>query len=346
MNAISKFQRNHVSGPFPLKLQTIIKILDEEDESNDLIRWQPHGRAFSINASNTHATEFQEKVMKRFFHNSKVASFFRQINIYDFKRMKKGPDAGCYYHEMFVRGRPDLANAIPRNCVKGDAASDRRHSSSNESEPNFYAMEAPHKIYISQSSHHPTSVDVPPGFFQQSGHQGGKNHILFHQERQGPHDTHTLLLPSCSQGSATAADSDISHMMGLSSLLQLQKKSIPPTFLGGGSQSMNVLSLFPLLLNQCTSPTSIIGEYAGASNESCMGLSSHYEGTTGMNSSSSLALVLRLLAQRQANDLKLQQQESMQMAINDQLTTSLLYDLLSRGSVRSSMPSSSASTWF
>ena len=106
---------------------------------------------------------------------------------------------------------------------------------------------------------------------------------------------------------------------------------------------MNALSLFsPLLLNRCTSPTSIIGEYVGASNESSMGLSSHHEGTTGMNSSSSLALVLRLLArQRQANDLKLQQQEMVQIAINDQLTTSLLNDLLSRGSV-TSMPSS---TW-
>lgn len=307
MNAISKFQRNHVSGPFPLKLQTIIKILDEEDESNDLIRWQPHGRAFSINASNTHATEFQEKVMKRFFHNSKVASFFRQINIYDFKRMKKGPDAGCYYHEMFVRGRPDLANAIPRNCVKGDA-SDRRRTSNDESEPNFYAMAKDSSGILSQ--------DRCGGMSMMKQHK---------QEAYG-------------SGAAPTDSSDISRMMVLSSLLENEKSSRDhPAFLMG-----DVSTLSSLLLSRCASPTSIVGGYADIFQNYA---SPYYQGQAAeMNSSSSsvasLALVMRLLARQQQQQ---QQQQRMKMTINDQVTTSLLNELLTSRAIANSMPSST--TW-
>lgn len=316
MNAISKFQRNHVSGPFPLKLQTIIKILDEEDEPNDLIRWQPHGRAFTINAS-SNPKEFQEKVMKRFFHNSKVASFFRQINIYDFKRMKKGPDAGCYYHEMFVRGRPDLANAIPRNCVKGDA-SDRRRSSNDESEPNFYAM-----------------AKDSAGVLSQERYGGGISMMNQHQQE--------------AHGSAPTDSSDISRMMVLSSLLEsmqkVQKNSSHdhPAFLMGGassSRSMDASTLSSLLLSRCASPTSIVGGYADIFQNHA---SPYYQGQAAeMNSSSSsvasLALVMRLLTRQQQ-----QQQQRMKMTINDQVTTSLLNELLTSRAIVNSMPSST--TW-
>ena len=309
MNAISKFRQNHVSGPFPLKLQTIIKILDEEDESNDLIRWQPHGRAFTINAT-TNPEEFQEKVMKRFFHNSKVASFFRQINIYDFKRMKKGPDAGCYYHEMFVRGRPDLANAIARNCVKGDT-SDRRRSSNDDSEPNFYAMDS----------------------------------VLL-QERCGG-----IVMDQQGHGSTATIESDISRMMVLSSVFKemqkAEKKPVPSAFSLGGANAMNASPMSAFLLNRCTSPTSIISDYAGIfqninENEASMGLSSFHKGLAATNNSSSLTLVLlRLLAAQQQQR---QQETRMQMtSINDQLTTALLNDLVLSSSNIPSMPSST--TW-
>ncbi|GFH46752.1 heat shock transcription factor, other eukaryote [Chaetoceros tenuissimus] len=333
MNAISKFQRNHVSGPFPLKLQTIIKILDEEDESNDLIRWQPHGRAFTINAS-SNPKEFQEKVMKRFFHNSKVASFFRQINIYDFKRMKKGPDAGCYYHEMFVRGRPDLANAIPRNCVKGDT-SDRRRSSNDESEPNFYAM-----------------AKDSAGVLSQERYGGGISMMNQHQQE--------------AHGSAPTDSSDISRMMVLSSLLESSMQKVEnknsshdhPAFLMGGassSRSMDAPTLSSLLLSRCASPTSIVGGYADIfqnNNERSMGLfsSPYYQGQADMNSyssSASLPLVMRLLVrqqqQQQQRQQQQQQQQNMKMTINDQVTTSLLNELLTSRAIVNSMPSST--TW-
>lgn len=132
---IDLYNNGIVSGPFPLKLQTILKIF--ELEQNDLIKWQPHGRAFSIR--NKSPKEFQEKVMARFFHNTKVTSFFRQINIYDFVRITSGPDAGCYYHEMFLRGKPLLACRMVRNSVKG-AKTSKKSSPPIYRVPDFYAL--------------------------------------------------------------------------------------------------------------------------------------------------------------------------------------------------------------
>jgi hypothetical protein len=48
----------------------------------------------------------------------------------------KGPDKNSYYHEQFLRGKPELAQIIPRLEVKGKGS--RRASDSLD--PNFYAM--------------------------------------------------------------------------------------------------------------------------------------------------------------------------------------------------------------
>lgn len=97
---------------------------------------------------------------------SKLASFQRQLNLYGFRRFTAGPDKGgkdCYvsmvifcciavrnawtnflriflilkgyYHELFLRGRPDLAEHIRRTKVKGAG---HRKAGAPETEPNFY----------------------------------------------------------------------------------------------------------------------------------------------------------------------------------------------------------------
>lgn len=52
--------------------------------------------------------------------------------MYGFKRIKNGPDKGAYYHELFLRAKPFLANRIDRPKNKGDAA--------NEIEPNLFSF--------------------------------------------------------------------------------------------------------------------------------------------------------------------------------------------------------------
>ncbi|GFH45174.1 hypothetical protein CTEN210_01648 [Chaetoceros tenuissimus] len=57
---------------------------------------------------------FEEIIMKRFFRQSKISSFRRQLNLYGFQRVHYGRDIGSYYHRYFLRGKPQLAKHITR----------------------------------------------------------------------------------------------------------------------------------------------------------------------------------------------------------------------------------------
>lgn len=55
-----------------------------------------------------------------YFRHGKVSSFYRQLNIYDFQRVLKGPDEHSYYHKYFVRDQPELLRKIERKPIKGN----------------------------------------------------------------------------------------------------------------------------------------------------------------------------------------------------------------------------------
>lgn len=100
-----------------------------------------------------------------------MTSFQRQLNLYGFVRLTAGKDRGAYvlvllnlssprhsphphcnshtlsptllpfnsyYHELFLRSRPDLCPNMTRTRVKGNGM---KAASSPQTEPNFYAME-------------------------------------------------------------------------------------------------------------------------------------------------------------------------------------------------------------
>lgn len=100
---------------------------------DDIISWQVHGRSFQVRCPK----EFESVVMRKFFNQTKISSFRRQLNLYDFKRLTHGPDSGSYYHEMFLRGKPLQASRMSRTKVKGTKF---RATSSPDKEPNFYAL--------------------------------------------------------------------------------------------------------------------------------------------------------------------------------------------------------------
>jgi hypothetical protein len=67
-----------------------------------IVSWCQHGRAFVIHD----AKAFVEEIMPRFFKQSKLTSFQRQLNLYGFARVSSGRDRGGYYNPLFLRGRP------------------------------------------------------------------------------------------------------------------------------------------------------------------------------------------------------------------------------------------------
>ncbi len=57
--------------------------------------------------------------------------------MYGFLRLTQGQDKGCYYHELFLRGKPYLVKEITRIQIKGTGV---RSKSNPDQEPDFYAM--------------------------------------------------------------------------------------------------------------------------------------------------------------------------------------------------------------
>lgn len=123
-----------VTVPFPLKLQNMLDHIDlAESHLSDIVSWQPHGRCFLVHKPK----EFADSVLPRFFQQKKYASFQRQLNLYGFNRITKGPDRGSYYHELFLRSKKFLCRGIQRMKIKGTGA---RMASNPDAEPNFYSM--------------------------------------------------------------------------------------------------------------------------------------------------------------------------------------------------------------
>ena len=101
--------------PFPKLVHAMLDAVERLGQEH-IVSWCPHGRAFQIH----NRQAFEEEVLPyQNFTQSKYASFQRQLNLYGFKRLTSGADEGAYYHELFLRGRIDLTDAMHRMRLKG-----------------------------------------------------------------------------------------------------------------------------------------------------------------------------------------------------------------------------------
>uniref|UniRef100_A0A7S1BSD1 HSF-type DNA-binding domain-containing protein n=1 Tax=Corethron hystrix TaxID=216773 RepID=A0A7S1BSD1_9STRA len=125
--------RGYVPHPFPDKLHDMLEDVALSRDLADVISWRPHGRAFVVHQPH----RFVRDVLPRYFRQSKLTSFQRQLCIYGFRRITRGEDAGAYYHECFLRGRRALCVRMERVKVKGTGRKPYRNP---EEEPDFYTM--------------------------------------------------------------------------------------------------------------------------------------------------------------------------------------------------------------
>eukprot|EP00592_Proboscia_alata_P021409 CAMPEP_0194429030 /NCGR_PEP_ID=MMETSP0176-20130528/43649_1 /TAXON_ID=216777 /ORGANISM="Proboscia alata, Strain PI-D3" /LENGTH=458 /DNA_ID=CAMNT_0039241741 /DNA_START=235 /DNA_END=1611 /DNA_ORIENTATION=+ len=124
--------RKHAGGvvkPFPEKLMEILCKPDIEH----IIGWMPHGRAFAVHRPNVFVLE----VLPLHFKQSTIMSFTRQLNLWGFRRISQGKDAGAYYHELFLRGRPRLLSRMRRLKLKGLGI---KTIPNPDCEPDFYEL--------------------------------------------------------------------------------------------------------------------------------------------------------------------------------------------------------------
>ena len=124
--------RGGVAVPFPEKLHLMLSNVEGGGYEN-VISWQPHGRCFMVHKPK----EFVSEVMPLYFHQTKLTSFQRQLNLYGFSRLTSGCDKGAYYHELFLLDRMFQCRRMMRTRIKGTGI---KAASSPSTEPDFYNM--------------------------------------------------------------------------------------------------------------------------------------------------------------------------------------------------------------
>jgi hypothetical protein len=122
---------------FPDKLYRMLVELEAEGKS-EIASFLPHGRSFMVHKME----QFLSDVLPRFFsEQSKWSSFSRQLNLYGFSRCNSGPDAGSYFHELFLKGRPNLCNYMTRvGAPRGHPDRRKARLLDGGTDPDFYAM--------------------------------------------------------------------------------------------------------------------------------------------------------------------------------------------------------------
>lgn len=105
--------RGGVIEPFPEKLHRLL-IEVEQSGRSDVISFIANGQAFAIHKPD----KFFKEIVPKYFRQSRLSSFKRQLNLYGFELINTGPARGGYYHEMFVKDRAELCRRMRRVAVK------------------------------------------------------------------------------------------------------------------------------------------------------------------------------------------------------------------------------------
>lgn len=151
-----------VPQQFPRRLYNMLETEAREQSDHDrLISWSPSGNAFMIEDP----VLFASLTLPKYFKTSVFSSFQRNMNLYGFVKVRKGPEAGMYYHPDFVRGKPEnlhkltkCKTATDRKISLGEAALSNasKISHPNMINPNVHPLHFSHGSQLGSVGHAPT----------------------------------------------------------------------------------------------------------------------------------------------------------------------------------------------
>ena len=143
---------------FPVRLFDMLTDIEARGQTS-IVSWLSHGRALRVHDPDAFVT----KVLPRYFKQSKITSFQRQLNVYGFRRIVFGRDAGAYHHKYFLKGARDLAFRITRVGIKKTGV--RSTYLFEEEEPDFYSMppiDVSSLLSLDDEAHHTSPVGSQP----------------------------------------------------------------------------------------------------------------------------------------------------------------------------------------
>jgi len=110
--------------PKPLVTPFLSKTYDilQSNEYSDLISWCSDGHGFIVK----NISKFENVVLPRYFKHNKFSSFIRQLNMYDFLKIRHKGDQKEFRHIFFAKDQPELLSQIKRKTAEVQEANDKQ----------------------------------------------------------------------------------------------------------------------------------------------------------------------------------------------------------------------------
>lgn len=105
-------RKTQTTAPSSFLLKTY-EILTDNSQS-EIVSWTDDGRSFVVK----NVKAFCEDVLPKYFKHNNYASFVRQLNMYDFHKLRD--EENVFRHNMFQRDKPHLFKDIMRKTAEGN----------------------------------------------------------------------------------------------------------------------------------------------------------------------------------------------------------------------------------
>jgi hypothetical protein len=106
-------ERSQSEHVFPWKVHSMLEEAEREGFQH-IVSWMKYGTAFQVHDTR----EFVAKVMPNYFDQTRYESFRRQLNLYGFDRVSKGPNRGIMSHSCLIKSDRSLCQNITRQPNK------------------------------------------------------------------------------------------------------------------------------------------------------------------------------------------------------------------------------------